>query len=272
MPKEAAGKAMGKSITIPGTKIKVPIWAVVAVGAAAVAALLLFKSKQPVSDTISSYGEEGESSGSSGSDTFSSAIAGSLEDMAARIAEIEAAGDKAGVAVPSSTAETTGSGSYSPPTVDLPDDTLSSPAYEFELIVKDAMSRVTANRTLIEQLLNVEPAPAKAPTANEPAAKIATPAKTIPDLPTSTPPLSYSGAFQASLGLASPDPVLGPTAAAPVTPPARTIPQVATNTPTYSYTGTVLDTAKAAAAKVAAPAAPKIVAPPRSYIDLQMGK
>jgi hypothetical protein len=209
MPKEPGKGFLAGKITIPGTKTKVPAWGVVAVGAAGVAALLLMRSKTPAQDAISSYSEEEDKSSSSSSDTFNAAMAGALEDLAQRVADIETAGNQAGAAGPS-TGSATGSEGYAPPPNALPDDVLSGPAYEFELIVQDAMSRVTANRTLLDQLTNKAPAPSTPSTPSTPtpptAAKPPTtaPAKTIPEIPIATPTLSYAGAYQSSLNLASP--------------------------------------------------------------------
>jgi hypothetical protein len=72
------------SITIPGTKTKVPIWAVVGAGAAGVAALLLSRGGTSGAATETTTSDETDTTGS-----LADALANALDNLDQRIAALE---------------------------------------------------------------------------------------------------------------------------------------------------------------------------------------
>jgi hypothetical protein len=78
-------------ITIPGTKTTVPIWAVLGVGAAAIAALLLSRKSSTSDSVVESSTDESSSSGTESSG-LSEALASALENLDQRIQDIEGGG------------------------------------------------------------------------------------------------------------------------------------------------------------------------------------
>ena len=100
--KQEQGKGLGGSVTIPGTKKKIPVVAIVAVGGAAIAAYILYKSRGTSSSDVSNLPASTDQSGSSTTTDASAALQGEIETMAQELANIEAAMQQPGSAASSS--------------------------------------------------------------------------------------------------------------------------------------------------------------------------